>query len=135
MSVAIPPRSLPVTDDIDTGGFFEAASRGELAVRYCRSCDAVLHAPTAYCADCGSWDSAWRSVSGTGTLYTWTVVEHQTHAAFPVPFTLVLVALDDAPVRLVGHLPGRPPLVAGQPMRVRFDLREDGTVVPDWETV
>ena len=127
------PRSLPVTDDLDTGGFFEAAQRGQLAIRFCRSCNEVLHAPTAYCGACGSWDSDWRTVSGMGTLYSWTIVEHQTHAAFPVPFTLVLVALDDAPARLVGHFDGRPDLRAGQPMRVRFDHRDDGTVVPDWE--
>jgi uncharacterized protein len=129
----IPPRSVPVTDDIDTGGFFEAAARRELVVRACTACDAVLHAPIAYCGGCGSWDTAWRRVAGAGTVYSWTVVEHRTHAAFPVPFTLVLVALDDAPVRLVGHLPGRPELRAGQAMRVRFDERPDGTVVPDWE--
>ena len=131
----MPSRSLPVTDDIDTAGFFEAASRGELAIRVCNACAAVLHAPTAYCASCGGWDTDWRPVTGAATLYSWTIVEHQTHPAFPVPYTLVLVTLSDAPVRLVGHLPGRPDLTPGQPMRVRFDRRNDGTVVPDWEPV
>jgi uncharacterized OB-fold protein len=129
----VPPRSLPVTTDHDTKGFFEAAARGELAVQVCAACATVLHAPVAYCAGCGSWDTAWRVVAGTGTLYSWTVVEHQTHPAFPVPFTVVLVALDDVPARLVGHLPGRPALAAGQAMRVRFDHRDDGTIVPDWD--
>lgn len=128
-----PPRPVPVTDDLDTAGFFEAAAAHQLVVRACRTCQSVLHAPGAYCGACGGWDTEWRPVAGTGTLYSWTVVEHQTHPAYPVPFTLVLVALDDAPVRLVGHLPGRPELEPGQRMRVRFDHRPDGTVVPDWE--
>jgi hypothetical protein len=38
---------LPVVDDRDTGGFFEAARRGVLAVRRCSGCDAVLHMPRA----------------------------------------------------------------------------------------
>ena len=129
------PRSLPVTDDIDTGGFWEASKRNELVVRACTNCQSVIHAPRAYCGECGSWEGEWRRVAGRGTVYSWTVVEHQTHPGFAVPFTLVLVALDDAPVRLVGHLPGRADLEPGQAMKVRFEIREDGTVVPQWEPV
>jgi uncharacterized OB-fold protein len=135
VTATVTPRSLPATDDLDTKGFWEAAQRKELVVRACSSCGTVLHAPTPYCTACASWDTTWRTVAGTGTVYSWSVVEHQTHPAFPVPFTLVLVQLDDAPARLIGHLAGRPALSAGQAMRVRWDEREDGTIVPDWETV
>jgi uncharacterized OB-fold protein len=128
-----PPPPLPVEDDPDTAGFWEAARRHELAVRACERCDAVIHAPTAFCAACGSWDTAWRVVAGTGTVYSWTVVEHPTHPAFEVPYTAVLVALDDVPARLIGHLPGRPDIRPGQAMRVRFEEREGGTVLPQWE--
>ena len=79
MSDAPPtPRPMPVTDDLDTGGFFEAA-RGELAIRMCNGCDAVLHVPVAYCYRCGSWENRWQVVAGTGRLYSWTVVAHQVH--------------------------------------------------------
>ena len=127
------PRTLPVTDDLDTGGFWEAAKRNELVVRVCTKCDAVLHAPRAYCGDCGSWEGQWRKVSGRGTVYSWTIVEHQTHPGFDAPFTLVLVALDDASARLVGYLPGRADLEAGQAMKVRFETLADGSVLPQWE--
>ena len=69
-----------------------------------------------------------------GALYAWTVVEHPTHPAYPVPYTVVLVDVDGAPgVRLVGHLPGRPDLEAGQRMRLRFDETGEGVVLPNWE--
>lgn len=127
-------RPLPVADDHDTGGFFEAAKRGELVVRACASCDAYLHLPTAYCHRCGSWEGTWKQVSGQGHVYSWTVVAHQVHPAFPAPYTVVLVELDDAPgVRLVGNLPGSPALHEGQAMRVRFDTVADGAVLPQWE--
>lgn len=128
-----PPMPLPVEDDHDTRGFFEAARRGELTVRTCSSCAATIQAPTAFCVPCGSWETHWRVVAGTGTVYTWTVAEHRTHPAFEVPYTMVLVQLDDAPARLMGYLPGRAELTVGQPMRVRFEHREDGTVLPNWE--
>ena len=103
----------PVDDDHDTGGFFEAAAPGRAGVRACSACGAVLHVPAGRTAGtCGSWDGEWRPVAGTGTLHSWTVADHQVHPAYPVPYTIVLVDLDDAPgVRLVGYLPGssRPP--------------------------
>jgi hypothetical protein len=124
-------RVLPVDDDVDTGGFFAAARRGELVVRRCNGCDAVLHLPVAYCHACGSWDGRWAPMAGTGTVHSWTVVEHQVHPAFPVPYTVVLVQLDDVAARFVGHLPGHVELTAGQPMRVWFE-EIDGAVLPQW---
>lgn len=129
-----PTRPVPATNDPDTAGFFAAAAREELAICACAACGHVLHPPRAYCPQCGRWDTAWRTVSGTGRLYSWTTVEHQAHRSFPVPYTIVLVELDDAPeVRLVGYLPGRAELDAGMPMRVWFEpIDEDGARLPRW---
>jgi uncharacterized OB-fold protein len=132
--IETPPRPLPVDDDIDTGGFFEAARREELAIRVCDGCGAVLHMPRAYCHTCGSWAGHWQPVSGRGRVYSWTTVEHQVHPAFPVPYTVVLIQLDDVQARLVGHLPGTPELVEGQPMEVWFETLDDGVVLPQWRT-
>ena len=74
-------------------------------------------------------------MSGRGRVYSWTTVEHQVHPAFPVPYTVVLIQLDDVPARLVGHLPGAPELVEGQPMEVWFETLDDGVVLPQWRTV
>ena len=126
-------RPVPVADDRDTGGFFAAAARGELVVRRCAACARVLHLPRAYCAACGSWEGEWMPVTGRGHLYSWTVAEHAVHPAFEAPYTIVLVELDDEPrVRLVGHLPGAPELVAGQPMEAWFETVDDGTVLVQW---
>ena len=128
---------LPVDDDLDTGGFFEAARRGELAVRRCNRCDTVLHVPRMYCRHCGSWDGRWAVVDGRARLYSWTVVHHQVHPAYPVPYTVVLVDLDELPgTRLVGHLAGAPELAVGMPMDVWFEQLGDidgrPVVVPQW---
>lgn len=127
-------RLRPVVDDHDTGGFFQSAAQGELVVRICSSCGTVLHVPRAYCRACGSWDGEWRRAGTTGTLHSFTVADHQVHPAYPVPYTIVLVDLDDVPgVRLLGHLDGAPDLTIGMPMRVRFDELADGVVLPNWE--
>lgn len=130
-----PDRPLPVTDDRDTGGFWEAASAGRLAIKGCADCGATLHLPKDFCHRCQSWNTAWRPASLTATLHTWTVVRHQIHPAFPVPYTLVVVDLDDEQdVRLMGYLAGEPTLEAGQAMRARFEQLGD-VVLPEWEPV
>ena len=103
-------------------------------MRACANCGTVLHVPRAYCRACGSWDGEWRPAGTTGTLHSFTVADHQVHPAYPVPYTIVLVDLDDVPgVRLLGHLDGNPDLAIGMPMRVRFDELADGVVLPNWE--
>jgi uncharacterized protein len=53
-----------------------------------------------------------------------------------VPYTIVLVELDDHPgVRFVGYLAGAPQLTDGQPMRVWFEQLDDGVVLPQWAPV
>ena len=122
-------------DDPDTAGFFEAARRGELVVCVCQSCNAVLHLPRGFCHHCGGSQVGWKQVSGEARLYSWTTVVRPVLPSFPVPYTVVLVELDDAPgVRLIGHLPGEPELTPGMPMRVHFEER-DGVVLPNFKPV
>jgi uncharacterized OB-fold protein len=124
---------VPVHDDHDTGGFFAAATEGRLAVCVCSACGEVLHLPRPYCSACGAGEPVWREVAPTGTVYSWTVVEHPVMRAFEVPYTIVLVELDELPgVRLVGHLDGAHDFEPGAPMRARFDDVRDGVVVPQW---
>ena len=107
-----------------------------LVVRSCDDCSATLHLPKSYCHHCGSWNIGWRDIRPAGSLYSWTVVWHSIHEAFPAPCTVVLVALDDEPeVRFVGYLPGAPELEAGMPMRAWFEDVEPGVTIPQWAPV
>jgi uncharacterized OB-fold protein len=124
---------LPVLNDPDTAGFWMAAQRGEVAVCACANCGQVLHLPRSHCHTCRSWIVEWKPVAPAARLVSWTVAEHQVHPAFPVPYTLVLVELDDAPeVRLAGYLEGRPALKAGLPMRAVFVTPADGVTLVNW---
>jgi len=125
---------LPVTDDRDTAPFFAAAREGRLVYAACPSCDRAVHPPLPYCPSCGTNEPiGWRQASGGGTLYGFTTVAHQVHPAFPAPYTVVLVALDDAPdVRLTGMIPGTPALTIGQAMSVWFEDKGQDVVLPQW---
>lgn len=126
-------RVLPITDDPDSGPFWQAAAEGRLAIKVCEQCGDHLHLPKAFCPRCHVASDTWRTTNGRGRLHSWTVVEHQVHPGYPTPYTVVLVELEEAPqVRLLGMLPGRPELEANQTMTVFFE-EVDGVVLPQWE--
>lgn len=123
----------PVDFDRDTAGFFKAAREGRLVYRACTSCSRGAHPPVPYCPVCGA-ATDWREVSGGGTLYSWTTIPTAVHPGYPAPYTVVVVALDEAPnVRLIGTLPGAPALQAGQAMRVVFDEDAKARGLPQFQ--
>jgi uncharacterized protein len=124
---------VPITDDIDTGGFWDAAKAGRLAIRYCPNCGTWVHLPRMFCPACHHRGTTWQQVRGLGRLYTWAIVEQQIDPAFPAPYTLVVVSLVDAPdVRLIGRLDGAPELAADMPMEIVFDALTSDIALPQW---
>jgi uncharacterized protein len=125
----------PVDFDRDTSGFFKAAREGRLVYRACTACGKGVHPPAPYCPACGS-ATDWRDSRGRGRLYSWTTVPNTVHPAYPAPYTVVVVALDEAPnVRLIGTLPGAPELRADQPMQVYFDDEARSRGLPQFRCV
>ncbi|WP_261566552.1 Zn-ribbon domain-containing OB-fold protein [Frankia gtarii] len=130
---AHPDAPVPVTTDLDTGGFWQAAAHNRLALRACLDCGTVLHLPKVMCHRCRSTRSGWREIEPVGTLASWTVVRAALHPAFPPPYTIVLVELDAAPgARLIGYLDGAPDLAMGQPMRATFQQVRDQVTLVQW---
>ena len=126
-------RLYPAEWDRDTGPFFAAARDRRLVWQRCNGCGRGNHVPAPGCRFCGGTDLNWVAARGTGRLYAWTTVAHQVHPAWPVPYTVVIVALDEAPeVRLTGWLPGAPDLHEGQPMQVWFEEIGQDRILPNW---
>lgn len=123
----------PNDADRETEGFFRAASEGRLVFKACQDCAHAIHPPMSHCPHCGGWNTSWQAARGSGKLRSWTTVAHQVHPAYPAPYTVVVVELDDAPeVRLVGLIEGEPALSDGMAMRVTFDKLDDGPTLPNW---
>ncbi len=119
---------IPSTRDRDSLPFWEAArsrraGRAACAARRATCCTSRGATATAATA---STSRGGRS-PGAGPCTPGRSVEHAVDPAFPAPYTIVLVELDDEPgVRFVTDLPGRPELAVGLPMVVRFDRLADG---------
>ena len=127
------PQLLP-TPDPDTEGFWEGARLGELRVRRCRDCGGTSFPPDPTCAECTGTNLEWIRAAGTGRIYTWTRV-HQApspHFAGDVPYVLVVVQLDDYPVRIPGRFKAAQStgIRVDLPVRVAFDRLTPDAVVP-----
>jgi uncharacterized OB-fold protein len=79
-----------------------------------------------------------QTLAPTGTVYSYTVAHYAANSALAasLPYTVVLVSLDDAPhIRIVGNLDAAH-VAIGMPVVATWDERtaEDGTVIllPQW---
>jgi len=128
---------LPAIDDVNRAWF----TSGELTLQTCSSCGQVQHPPGEVCHACGGESFVGRVVAPTGVVHSYTVVHHPVNKALAehVPYTVVLVALDELPyIRVGGNVldvaPGE--VHIGMSVHAVFPERvaDDGEVVrlPQW---
>lgn len=96
MAEDVRPRPHPQPDR-DTAPFWEAQNRHELRFQRCTRCQAIRYRVSPLCPVCHSFDHEWVLSTGRGTVYSYTVVRRQTHPAFPVPYTVALVEMEEGP--------------------------------------
>ena len=125
----------PAVTDL-TKPYWESARAGRLATQRCRSCGRIWHPPLPACPHCHSTDIGWHEVSGDGTVYTYTVVRHATHAALAdhIPYVVAIVELAEGP-RLVTGITGCAPQEVRVGMAVRACFRQvaEGVTLPYFE--
>jgi uncharacterized OB-fold protein len=114
------PRPVPLPDR-DTAPFWEAQNQHELTFQRCTNCQTVRYPVGPLCPQCRTFEFEWITSSGRGTIYSYTVVRHQTHPAFPAPYTVVLVELEESP-RVIAQLraPEDAPVNIGAPVHLEW---------------
>jgi L-arabinonolactonase len=108
----------------DNAPFWEAASRGALALPWCRDCARPHLPPGPVCPFCLSDRLEWRDASGRGRVSSWTRVHKAWFPAFAavIPYDVVQVELEEGPrltADLVDAAPGSPRV--GLAVEVVFD--------------
>jgi uncharacterized OB-fold protein len=111
MSGAMQVGYLAPPTDVDSRFWWEALADHRLLVPRCDECSKSFFPPQPTCPHCGA--GSWTAVesSGEGAIYTWIVVNMSLEPAFAtdVPYTIVVVELDEG-ARLFGRLvPGAEP--------------------------
>lgn len=131
-----PPHSLfELVTDPWTEPFWAAAREHRLTVARCTECSLLRMPPTPFCPGCLSQKLDWPTLSGRGTIYSYTIVSR---AIFPgmeesLPYVPALVTLSDAPtIRLISNIVDVPisAISVGAEVRVVWVHLPDGVVVP-----
>jgi uncharacterized protein len=124
---ARPARPLPELT-LWNRAFWTGGAEGRLLITRCADCGHWIHPPRPVCPTCLSRDVAPQPVSGRGAVYAVTVNHQPWHPAFPVPYAIALVELEEQPLlRLVSNLVDCDPAAvrAGMPVQVCFEQVEE----------
>jgi uncharacterized OB-fold protein len=124
-------KPLPAPDPA-TREYWEAAKRGELRMPKCADCGKFHFYPRTLCPHCGSVNLEWQLCSGSGVVYSYTVVHRAPSPAFEsdVPYVVAVIALEEGP-HLMSTVIDVPPdkVLIGQRVRVDFRRAGEGDVV------
>ena len=129
------PRIIPPLTDANRA-FWTGGAIGELLIQRCERCRRWVHPPTDACEACGGALEA-EPVSGTGSVFTFTVNHQQFHPDVPPPYVIAIVVLDEQddlrlPTNIINADPDQ--LECGTRVSVLFEAHGD-VFVPVFEPI
>ena len=132
-------KPIPVTDELSQP-FWDAAKQHRLVIQRCGECRYYNHPPRPVCERCSSQRLEFATVSGRGTIYTFTVMHQPSVAGFEdeVPYITIVVELAEQPLLfMVSNLPHaeKDKIRIGGRVEVRFEERGPELVLPQFRAV
>jgi uncharacterized OB-fold protein len=111
--------------------YWDACRKGKLTVQQCKDCETLTFIPQHCCGKCLSENLEWVESSGRGTLYSFTTVHRPQQPAFDVPYTVVVVELEEG-YYMLSNLRGVEPedVKIGLPLEVVFEERSEEITLP-----
>ena len=131
-----PPDLFKLSTNAWTQPFWDATARHELVAAQCTDCGTFRMPPTPFCPCCQSQRITWARLSGSGEIYSYTIVER---AILPgmedhLPYVPTVITLDGAGgVRLISNVVdvAVADIRVGMAVRVVWDdLPGQGVAVP-----
>ena len=111
--------------------YWDACREGKLTVQKCSDCGTLFFIPQPCCSGCMSENFEWVESAGRGTLYSFTTVYRPQQPSFEVPYTVVVVELDEG-YHMLSNLVGVEPedVKIGLPLEVVFEERSEEITLP-----
>jgi|688.fasta_scaffold06409_14 uncharacterized OB-fold protein len=122
-------RILPPITDFNRP-YWEGCAAGELRLQCCRRCDETWFPEAPCCPRCLSTDTIWRAVSGRGTVWSHIRMHQKYIAAYAdeVPYTVIMVKLQEGPRMYSALVSGSPAPQVGSPVMVEFTAVGDRVI-------
>lgn len=110
------PRPTP-----ESAPFWEACRTRQWILPFCDTCQRYWFPPGVFCPECWGMHWRWRGASGAGTVHSFVVFRRQYHPAFPPPYAVGVIALDEGP-HILSQLVDAPETAwrVGMPVRVTW---------------
>lgn len=83
--------------------YWQGLDSGTPVLQKCSDCNAWCQPPQPVCPECLSLNKSWEPITGKGTVYSWVIYHESSDPAFPAPYAVVLVELEEG-IRIVGNL-------------------------------
>jgi len=110
----------------ETAAFWQATSNGRLMLGSCKSCSKPHWYPRAICPHCFSDQTELTEASGTGEIYSFSVMKRA-----KIPYAIAYVTLDEGPKMMTNIVDtDYDAITIGQKVKVVFKASENGTPVP-----
>lgn len=111
------PQPLPTGEPFvttETQRYWDATAEGRIELPCCNSCGLVIWYPRGICPDCHSTDLEWRTMSGSGTVYSFTITRAGVSGKWRphLPLVVAYVQLDEGPIVLTNIVDVDPSSVA-----------------------
>jgi hypothetical protein len=130
------PAPMP-TVSTDTQEFWAATAAGRFLIRRCNACHEAIWYPRPICPFCHSLDTVWEEASGSGRIYSFTVI-HRAGGVFAtaVPYVLAYVELAEGPRMLTNIVDCDPDQLAiDQELEVVFHKTEGEMALPRFRPI
>lgn len=131
-TAATPPRVLGLYDEPFWNRLKET---GRMHLQCCSRCGTWRYPPGPACSACLSPDYEWKPVSGGGELLSWVMFRKQYLPAYPAPYNVIAVRLDEGPT-LISNLVSDPEggeKIIGRRVRLKVVDMDDGVALPRFE--
>ena len=110
---------------------WESIERRRMMLQRCRTTGTYFYPPGPGSPDCleGGWE--WTEISGRGIILSWAIFHRQYLPAYPVPYNVVAVRLEEGPV-IISNLEGDVPAGAwiGYEVLMTYVKMPDGITLP-----
>jgi uncharacterized protein len=120
------PEGIPLPEpSLISQPFWDGCARGELMFQRCTNCHRPIFNPAPICRWCTSNALEWEKSSGTGSIYSWSVVWRPQTQAFDTPYVVAIIDVDEG-YQMIANIIGCEPEDVSDGMKVAVEFHPIG---------